>query len=762
MSLHLDMPGFVSHRYIRPGVVESRTYQQRVLAKAFECNTLLVAPTAIGKTVVAILLSAHRLDRFPDSRILVLAPTKPLVSQHCETFRRMINLDPNSFVVLTGDVPPSERSKLWGSGRIIFATPQVVENDLVSARLNLGNFSLLVFDEAHRAVGGYAYTFIAEKYREQASNPLVFAMTASPGSEVERIKKVAEVLGLEHVEVLTEKDWDVAPYLGGVFVEWRHVELPSYIVEMKKLLWEMLKQYLMELRKHGYVKGDTSKIGKKQLLELQSCLQADLERGRGLDRVYGAMTARAAAFKIQHALELLETQSLKTLKTYLDGLKLKSGTRGASRAIKKIVSDPKFVKLCFLVEKHEKEEHPKLREAATLVREQLEADRGSKVIVFTHYRKTGESLVQKLGGLPGVRPALMVGQTHREDQKGFSQREQVETLEKFRRGEYNTLVATSVAEEGLDIPNVDLVIFYEPVPSEIRTIQRRGRTGRRRDKPGRVVALIAKGTRDEAYYWSSKHKEDRMRGILRGMRKELVSGLGLGEQPGDGAQMTLSRFVAGDQVVVYVDHREMGSGVVKELSRLGVRVVSEQLVVADYLLSDRVGVERKTFDDFLGSIVDKRLFSQVVRLVDAYEAPLLVLEGEGSLFDRRGLHPNAVRGALASLAVDYRIPVLVSRSPRETAELLVAIARREQKEEKREVGIRGKPRLMSISEQQRFIVESLPGVGPLLAKSLLKKFGTVEKVMTAEEKELMEAEKIGEKTARMIRKVLTTKYVDQE
>jgi len=745
--------------------VEARTYQQRVLAKASTCNTLLVAPTAIGKTVVAILLSAHRLEKFPDSKILVLAPTKPLVSQHCETFRRMINLDPNCFVVLTGEISPSERAKLWGSGRIIFATPQVVENDLVSARLHLKDFSLLVFDEAHRAVGGYAYTFIAEKYREQASNPLVFGMTASPGADEERVRRVAGVLGLEHVEVLTEKDWDVAPYLGSAFVEWRYVELPSYIVEMKRLLWGMLKDYLVELRRYGYIKDDISKVGKKKLLELQSCLQADLEKsqGRGLDRVYSSMTARAAAFKLHHALELLETQSLATLKTYLDGLRLKSDTRGASRAIKRIVSDPRFVKLCFLVDKYKGEEHPKLGEAVALVRQQLEADEDSRVIVFTHYRKTGESLVKKLGMVPGVRAALMIGQTRREDQKGFSQKEQVETLEKFRRGEYNTLVATSVAEEGLDIPSVDLVVFYEPVPSEIRTIQRRGRTGRRRDRPGRVVALIARGTRDEAYYWSSKHKEDRMRSILRDMRKEVVSGVGgLGEQAGDTAQMTLSRFVVGEQVVVYVDHREMGSGVVKELSRLGVRVVAEQLVVADYLLSDRVGVERKTFDDFLSSIVDKRLFSQVVRLVDAYEAPILVLEGEGSLFDRRGIHPNAVRGVLASLAVDYRVPVLVSRNPRETAELLVAIARREQKEEKREVGIRGKPKLMSLPEQQRFVVESLPNVGPLLAKSLLKKFGTVERVITADEKELMEVEKIGKKTARMIRKVVTTKYVDEE
>jgi len=211
------------------------------------------------------------------------------------------------------------------------------------------------------------------------------------------------------------------------------------------------------------------------------------------------------------------------------------------------------------------------------------------------------------------------------------------------------------------------------------------------------------------------------------------------------------------KVKIVVDHREIPSGVVHKLEQLGVEIEARQLSVGDFILSDRVGVERKSVPDFLQSIVDKRLLDQAERLSETFELPVLILEGEG-LYSWRAIHPNAIRGALAALVVDFNIPILPTRDGEGTALVLAAIARREQVEQVREVAIRGEPKGLTLSEQQRFVVEGLPGVSAVLAKRLLEHFGTVERVMGASVEELRQVQGIGKEKAKRIRQVLDTKY----
>lgn len=208
---------------------------------------------------------------------------------------------------------------------------------------------------------------------------------------------------------------------------------------------------------------------------------------------------------------------------------------------------------------------------------------------------------------------------------------------------------------------------------------------------------------------------------------------------------------------IIADHREEASGVINELRQLGVDLEIRQLKVGDFILSDRVGVERKSVNDFLQSIVDKRLMPQANLLRECFERPVLIIEGKG-LYNRRAIHPNAIRGSLAALAVDVGIPIIPTVDEKETALVLVAIARREQISEKREVAVRGQPKKFSLSECQRYIVEGLPGVSAVLAKRLLDHFGTVERVMCASEEELRQVNGIGKEKAREIRKVLTASY----
>lgn len=217
---------------------------------------------------------------------------------------------------------------------------------------------------------------------------------------------------------------------------------------------------------------------------------------------------------------------------------------------------------------------------------------------------------------------------------------------------------------------------------------------------------------------------------------------------------------AGKKIKIVVDHREIPSGIVNELRRLGVGVEVRQLKVGDFILSDRVGVEKKSVGDFLQSIVDKRLLSQAKQLSETFERPVLILEGE-DMYSQRAIHPNAIRGALAALAVEFGIPILPTGNEKETAEILVAIAKREQMEEAREVAIRGGPKVMTLPEQQRFVIEGLPGISVVLAKRLLEHFKSVKRVMSASEKELQQVRGIGREKAGEIRRVLSSKY-DEE
>ncbi len=208
---------------------------------------------------------------------------------------------------------------------------------------------------------------------------------------------------------------------------------------------------------------------------------------------------------------------------------------------------------------------------------------------------------------------------------------------------------------------------------------------------------------------------------------------------------------------IIADHREEASGVIDELREFGVDLEVCQLKVGDFILSDRVGVERKSVGDFLQSIVDKRLMTQAKLLCETFERPVLIIEGK-SLYSRRAIHPNAIRGTLAALAVDIGIPMIPTVDEKETALVLFAIARREQTLENREVAIRGESKKLTLPEAQRFITEGLPGVSAVLAKRLLEHFGTVEKAMCASEKDLQQVHGIGKEKAREIRRVLSATY----
>lgn len=780
---------YVEHALIKPNVVEKRLYQLAIAATALQKSTLVVLPTGLGKTIIALLVIASRLKEFPSGKALVLSPTKPLVEQHAQFLKKLLLVNPEEIAIFTGEVSAEKRRELWNRARVIVSTPQVIENDLMAKRIELSNVVHLTFDEAHRATGSYSYVYIANKYVVQAKHPLILGITASPGSDELRIDEVCKNLHISAVEARTEQDADVAPYVYRKDIEWRYVKLPAEALEIKRLLESVLATRTAELLNSGITEGRKQVLLKKELLQLQQQIQAELATKKN-PQLYHALSLIAEILKLKHGIELCETQGIYALRKYFDRLKSEASSRGGSKASKRILSEEN-IKRAILLANSYNATFPKLEEVKKIVVEELERNPDSRIIIFTNFRDTAE-LVTEMLKFNNIKPVRFVGQASKFEDKGLSQKQQVEILEKFKAGEYNVLVATSVAEEGLDIPSTDLVLFYEPVPSEIRSIQRRGRTGRHR--VGRIIVLIAKGTRDEAYFWISHRKEREMNEKIREMQAELADledefdldflddhisdslvfeGVmhanclenekegNAGMSQLDRAQRTIFDYASEvKKVNIYVDTREMRSPVAKALEEMGAIVTLKTLEVGDYILSERVGVERKTIEDFLSSLIDRYqrdLFTQMAELARNFERPLLILEGEG-LYTARRVNPNAVRGILASISIDFGIPIISTANPGDTAALLYIIAKREQFDSDREITLHSKKTSLTLKEQQEYIVSAIPGVGLRAAKNLLRYFGSIEAIMTASIEELMKVEKIGERTAKKIREVASSKY----
>ena len=729
-----------------------RLYQETILATAAKKNTLVVLPTGMGKTNIFLMLAAHRLKQYPNSKIILLSPTRPLINQYFEVFKKNFEIKEEDLAIFTGHVAPEKREALWKTAKIIFSTPQGLENDIISKRINLEEASLLGIDEAHRAVGDYAYVWVAKQYQKLAKFPRVLGLTASPGSDMEKITEVCRNLFIEDIEVRTEDDPDVKPYIQEVELQWIKVKLPPLFGETQNYLKAFIKDRLEKLKHSGLLhRADLNYVSKTDLLSLAAQLRGQAVAERNNFVLWNGVSLVAEVMKVYHALELLETQGIYALYKYMEKLN-SEGYSGKTKAIKNIVKDLNFRSALIKSESLFKEgiQHPKLIELIHIIEKELKENKGMKLIVFNQYRDNALDVETALNKIPGVRARLFVGQA-KKGETGSTQKEQKKIIEDFTSGIFNILVATSVAEEGLDIPKVDLVIFYEPVPSAIRHIQRRGRTGRL--EKGKVLILMSQETRDEGYRWSAHHKEKKMHRILLGLKNSLSSVFTKNEN------QKLEKFVAeGDKTLIFADHREKSSGVVKELIELSANIRLEQLESADYLLSDRCGVEIKTVEDFVSSIIDGRLLLQLKDLKKNFERPLLIIEGVEDIFAVRNVHANAIRGMLATIAVSYGIPLLYSRNAKETAALLLIIAKREQEQRGKEFTMHGEKTVWSLKDLQEYIVSAFPGVGGTLAKPLLKKFKSVKSVVNASVKELQEVEKIGPKKAERIREVLDKNY----
>ena len=757
---------FVSHPLIKPNLVSRREYQESIFINCLKNNCLVVIPTGLGKTVIALMLAVHRLTEVVKSKVIFLAPTKPLVEQHHKSFLDLTLIPAESLHPLTGAIAPEKRKLIWNQIKVAFMTPQVLQNDLISNLYSIKDVSLIIFDECHRAVGDYAYCFIAKKYMENTDMHQILGLTASPGSTLEKINEIKENLFIDHLEIRTDKDIDVKHYVQKVDNEWIKITLPNEFLEIKRILDESLKEIYKWLKEKGLINSyDLNKITRKDLLQLNNIINRRISASRDENEkfeMFYAKKQQANAIRLSHMSELLETQGINALKDYLEKNEEKIKNNSANKSLKELFENKNFRKAQELTYKIQSKGivHPKLEYLEDILSTQLQKNKGSRILVFAHFRDSVNNIVRFFKEHKIIKAHKFVGQAHKGLDKGLTQKTQIKLLEEFKEGIYNTLVGTSVAEEGLDIAECDLVVFYDVVPSAIRSIQRRGRTGR--NKEGKVLILMAEGTRDEGYYWAEKAKESKMKDSLKKIK--------LSEEDTKKGQSNLLNFIevaendmVSDQKApdakrfeIVCDNRETASSVVRNLSLMGINLKLEQLSVGDYVISERVGIERKSSQDFSDSIKDGRLFKELKNLNDTYERSILILEEDP--FDNSILNENAIYGAITSIILNLGITIYKTKDAKETAMFLYQLAKKEQSDSSSSLKLRFDKAPIETSRLLEYLVAGIPGVNTTRAKNLLKEFHTLQNIFSADIPDLTKIENIGKKIAQEIYKISRYKY----
>ena len=501
----------VDHPGLKRSTVEARAYQLEGVAEALECSTLLVYPTAAGKTAVSVMVIAEVIAN--GGKAVMIAPTVGLVEQHKGTLTNWL-AEGVSISTLTGSTTRDKRGAVWNSSKVVIATPQVFHNDILSGLIDPSTLEILIVDEAHHSVGSHAMGKSCDEFIIRGGNKIL-AMTASPGYSKIHVEALCRRLGINRIHTRSSTDSGLKRYLSDLELIEVRVEVPEELVELASPLKQWQEGLIDTERRLGrYVHG-----GKVTYVGLSSAMErarGAISRGDGT--AFASVSRLALALTLNHLINHILSQGVGAAREFLR--RKSSEASSSKKSTRAFLTDKRVADLRKKIDALD-EVHTKIGTVRRLVSERLRRSPESKIIIFANFRDTVASIHMALEGIEGASPLRFVGQSKKLE-GGLTSKEQIQTISEFKQGVGNILVATSVGEEGLDIPSADLVIFYEPVGSETRTIQRRGRTGRRRQ--GDVVVLIAEGTRDEAAAVASHRRESAMMKSIHAVRRALTGG----------------------------------------------------------------------------------------------------------------------------------------------------------------------------------------------------------------------------------------------
>ncbi|EWC45174.1 hypothetical protein DRE_06062 [Drechslerella stenobrocha 248] len=497
--------------WIYPTNVSHRDYQFNITKRALFTNLLVALPTGLGKTFIAATVMYNWYRWAPESQIIFMAPTKPLVAQQVDACHKIVGIPKRETCLLTGHVSPGHRADYWKEKRLFFLTPQTLETDLTSGRCDPKKIVLIVVDEAHRATGEFAYCKVIRYIRRFNNSFRVMALTATPGSKVESVQEVITSLGIARTEIRTEESLDIREYSHQREIQIEKFPLTDELTMIRDQFGNALRPMLKKLNdmRVCYI-TEPSNLTAFALTEARKKYFVSPAARAAPAALKGSILSLFATLSsLAYAYELLLYHGIKPFYDYIKEFQNEKASKGTGggKALSVFFQDKDFTSMMgrcrALMSEDEFLGHPKLDYlCGTILRHFTEAtDRGetdSKVIVFSNYRRSGEEIMRVLQRHePIVKPRIFFGQNSGKNGEGMTQKSQQETVERFKKGEFNVLVATSIGEEGLDIGEVDFIVCFDASASPIRMLQRMGRTGRKR--AGGVVVLVTEGKEESKW-----------------------------------------------------------------------------------------------------------------------------------------------------------------------------------------------------------------------------------------------------------------------
>ncbi|KAL8736592.1 MAG: hypothetical protein Q9181_002339 [Wetmoreana brouardii] len=511
-----------------------RDYQYSIVARGLYNNMLVALPTGLGKTFIAATIMLNWFRWTKDAQIVFVAPTRPLVSQQIKACFEIAGIPRSATTMLTGNTPPGVRAEEWRRKRVFFMTPQTIENDLKTGICDPKKIVLLVVDEAHRATGGYAYVTVVTFLRRFNQSFRVLALTATPGASIEGVQEVIDGLGISRIEIRTEGSIDIREYVHSRKVETILFDYSDEMTMVMDLFAKALQPLVDKLcGLNAYWGRDPMSLtpyGCNQARNRWASSDAGRKASMGIKGMVNSVFSLLAS--LAHGIELLKFHGIAPF--YHKVLAFRTETRAAgykgSKYRKQVDESEDFQKMMSRVQvwinNSEFIGHPKLEYLQSVVLNHfLDAGEGrgasgpsgTRIMVFAHYRDSAEEIARILKrNEPMIRPRVFVGQANSKGSEGMDQKSQLDVIQKFQTGIYNTLVATSIGEEGLDIGEVDLIVCYDASASPIRMLQRMGRTGRKR--AGNIVVTLMRGKEENNFIKAKDNYEKMQREIAAGTR----------------------------------------------------------------------------------------------------------------------------------------------------------------------------------------------------------------------------------------------------
>ncbi|MCJ1330963.1 3'-5' DNA helicase [Thelotrema lepadinum] len=542
---HHKLEGTALRTWIYPtNLGATRDYQFNIVARGLYHNLLVALPTGLGKTFIAATIMLNWFRWTKDSQIVFVAPTKPLVSQQVEACFNIAGTPRSATTLLTGNTPPGIRAEEWSSKRVFFMTPQTIINDLKTGICDPKRIVLVVVDEAHRATGSYAYVEVVKFLRRFNTSFRVLGLTATPGSSVESVQEVIDGLGISRVEIRTEESIDIRQYVHQRKVETVTFENSDDIIWIMDHFSKVLQPLVDKLRgMNAYWSKDPITLTAYGCMQNRQRWMAS-DAGRKANMGVKGMVASIfnVLASLAHAIELLKFHGIVPFYHKLKGFQEETmrGNDKGGKYRRQVTEHQHFKELMLRLKnwtlKPDFIGHPKLEHLQGVVLEHfVSVSEGrsedpdisparTRIMVFAHYRDSAEEIVRVLNrNSPMIRPQVFVGQAHSSNSEGMDQKKQLQAIEDFKTGKFNTLVATSIGEEGLDIGEVDLIVCYDASASPIRMLQRMGRTGRKR--AGNIVVLLMKGKEESSFTQAKDNHEKMQRMIAAGTRFTFHDGL---------------------------------------------------------------------------------------------------------------------------------------------------------------------------------------------------------------------------------------------